>query len=186
MIITLKGTITVKKPAFVVIDVGGVGHQVFLGGAALGSLKIGEIVHIWTHEHLREDIRELYGFRTEREHALFLELLDVSGVGPKMALHILSLGAPEDIERHIEHGDVAWLSRVPGVGKKTAQKIILELKGRLAEVGEGDKEDEEVLVALTGLGYTRDAARTAVKETAREGASVEDRLRDALRRLGRK
>lgn len=186
MIITLKGSVAVKKPAFVVIDVGGIGHQVFMGPSTVGALKIGEIVQIWTHEHLREDIRELYGFRTEREHALFLELLDVSGVGPKMALNILSLGAPEDIERHIEHGDVAWLSRVPGVGKKTAQKIILELKGKLAEEGEGDREEEEVLVALTGLGYTREAAREAVRETAREGAPVEDRLRDALRRLGRK
>lgn len=186
MIITLKGKVTVKKAAYAVIEVGGIGHQVFMPTGLLSELKVGEISTVWTHEHLREDARDLYGFRTEKDHSLFERLLDVSGVGPKVALHIMSLGASEDIERHIENGDVAWISRVPGVGKKTAQKIILELKGKLADVEGGSAEDEEVLVALTNLGYSREAAREAVAATATEGARVEDRLRNALRELGRK
>jgi Holliday junction DNA helicase RuvA len=182
MIITLKGKVIANKATYAVIDVGGLGHQVFMSPATLSTVTVGEIIGIWTHEHIREDSRDLYGFRNEREHALFTRLLGVSGVGPKMALNFLGLGPVDDIERFIEAGDADWLSRVPGVGKKTAQKIILELKGKLADVGEGNREDEELLVALTNLGYSRDTARTAVATTS-GNASVETRLRDALKHL---
>lgn len=182
MIITLKGKVIAHKATYVIIDAGGVGYQVYMSSGALSGITAGEIVGIWTHEHIREDVRDLYGFRTEREHAMFGKLIGVSGVGPKVALNFLSLGPVEDIERAVEAGDADWLSRVPGVGKKTAQKIVLELKGKLAVVGEGNREDEELMSALTNLGYAKDDARAAVASTE-SGTGVESRLRDALREL---
>ncbi|MFC1638721.1 Holliday junction branch migration protein RuvA [Patescibacteria group bacterium] len=183
MIITLRGKLTHKDDGWAVIEAGGVGYQVHLSAGALADLPGSGEIALWTHEYIRDDARDLYGFRADRERRLFLQLLDVSGVGPKMALNILSLGPTEDIEGKIEEGDATWLSRVPGVGKKTAQKIILELKGRLAEVETRDPADEEVVVALVGLGYSRDQARQAVSGTDVE-EPVEKRLKSALKSLG--
>ena len=140
-------------------------------------------VELWTHEYLRDDARELYGFRNEREHKLFLRLIDVSGVGPKMAMNILSLGKSEEIERKVEEGDALWISRVPGVGKKTAQKIILELRGRLTDIEAGDVASEEVISALVNLGYSRDQARNAVVHI--DDGPVEERLKTALKTLAK-
>ncbi len=184
MIITLKGEITYKGAGFVIIEAGGVGYQVHLSSGTLSEMPTGGEIGIWTHEHIREDARELYGFRTEGERRLFLQLLDVSGVGPKMALNILSLGSSEEIEKRIEQGDAGWISQVSGVGKKTAQKIILELKGKLADVLEDTPADKDVLAALVGLGYSREQARTAVTETD-SAEPVEKRLKDALKTLAK-
>lgn len=181
MIITLSGNVSHKAEAYAVIEAQGLGYQVFMPKTALAELKPGHDVRLWTHEYLREDARELYGFRTQGEHRLFLKLLAISGVGPKMAMNILSLGPVKDIESTIERADVDWLTRVPGVGKKTAQKIVLELKGKLAL---DDGGDEEVVAALVNLGYSRDKAREALADVP-AGRSVEDRLRTALRQLGR-
>src|SRR5690606_35046328 len=124
MILTLHGAVTAKTSAHATIEGSGTGYQVYMGTDTLASMHIGATVCLWTYEHIREAMHDMYGFRTEREHSLFLRLVDVSGVGPRMAVNILALGAPESIERSIEAGDVDYLSRVPGVGKKTAQKII--------------------------------------------------------------
>ncbi|MFH1047979.1 MAG: Holliday junction branch migration protein RuvA [Patescibacteria group bacterium] len=183
MIITLKGKLTYKSGGWVIVEVGGVGYQVFLSSGTLAELPGGSEVELWTHEHIREDARDLFGFRTQVERALFLQLLDVSGVGPKMALNILSLGKVEEIERKIDEGDVIWISRVPGVGKKTAQKIILELKGKLAEVGIVDSASDDVVSALVNLGYSREHARHAVSGV--EEGTVEDRLKSALKSLAK-
>ncbi len=182
MIITLAGTVTHKNEHFAVVEAYGVGYQVHMHKVALADLRAGEAVRLWTHEHLREDARDLFGFATLPEHRLFLKLVAISGVGPKMAMNILSLGKVRDIETLIERADVDGLTRVPGVGKKTAQKIILELKGKLA-VTEEAGGDSEVVSALVNLGYARERAREAVAATG-DGA-VEDRLRAALRQLGR-
>ncbi|MEA3226813.1 MAG: Holliday junction branch migration protein RuvA [Planctomycetota bacterium] len=184
MIITLKGKLTLKSDGWAVIETVGVGYQVFLSSGTLAELPDwqGE-VELWTHEHIRDDARDLYGFQTQQERHLFLRLLDVSGVGPKMALNILSLGKAEEIERKIDEGDVTWISCVPGVGKKTAQKIILELKGCLAGVTAGDSASEEVVSALMNLGYPRDQARAAASGIS-EG-SVEGRLKTALKALAK-
>ena len=150
---------------------------------SLGAIKVGADVRLWTHEHIREDARDLYGFLAAAEHRMFLRLVAISGVGPKMAMNILSLGPVKDIETMIERADVDWLTRVPGVGKKTAQKIVLELKGKLA-FGE-DGGDEEVVIALVNLGYSRDKAREALADVGAPDKPVEDRLRAALRALGK-
>lgn len=182
MIFTLAGTVTHKGDHFAVVEAYGVGYQVHMHKAALANLKAGETVRLWTHEHLREDARDLFGFATLPEHRLFLKLVAISGVGPKMAMNIFSLGDVRVIEALIEKADVDGLTRVPGVGKKTAQKIILELKGKLAMI-EDAGGDTEVVAALVNLGYTRERAREAVSAT--EDGAVEDRLRAALRQLGR-
>lgn len=184
MIITLKGNVTRKESGFAIVETGGVGYQVHLSSGTLSELPGSGEVSLWTHEYIREDARELYGFRSEGERRLFLQLLDVSGVGPKMALNILSLGLPEEIEKRIEQGDVGWISQVSGVGKKTAQKIILELRGKLAEVIEDTPADKDVLAALVSLGYSREQARDAVTETD-SAEPVEKRLKSALKTLAK-
>lgn len=185
MILTLSGKITHKSADFVVVEAGGVGYQVFANGRALHELQAGAAVKFWTHEHLREDSRELYGFLTQPELWLFKKLVDISGVGPKMALHVLDLGSVKEIEALIERGDADTLSRVPRVGRKTAQKIILELKGKLVEPSAGGQADDEVLNALLDMGYNRDQAKRALEAVGTKEMSVEARLKAALRNLAR-
>ncbi|KPJ85453.1 hypothetical protein AMJ57_03110 [Parcubacteria bacterium SG8_24] len=184
MIITLQGTVIAKGGTHLVVEVAGIGYQVFVNPAFLARLETGQEIRLWTHEYLREDARELYGFDSAAEHGLFRRLLDVSGVGPKMAVHILSLGPVGEIEKRIEQGDADWISTVPGVGKKTAQKIILELKGKLVGVDDVKGPDVEVLEALRGMGYSSEQARRALS-AAPKGDKVEERLRAALRELAR-
>ncbi|MFH2063137.1 MAG: Holliday junction branch migration protein RuvA [bacterium] len=183
MIISLKGVLTHKGNGYAVVETAGVGYQVFLSSDALAELPGGAEVALWTHEHVREELRDLYGFRSQRERGLFLKLLDVSGVGPKMALNIMSLGRVEETERHIEESDVDWISRVPGVGKKTAQKIILELKGRLVQPGPADSSGGEIVSALVNLGYSREQASQAAAQSG--DGPVEERLKTALKALAR-
>ncbi len=185
MIITIAGKVTHKGADFVVVETGGVGYQVFMNGAALSRLKAGAAASMWVHEHLREDARDLYGFSGQAELALFQQIVGISGVGPKMALHILDLGSVREIEKLIDRGDVDMLSRVPRVGKKTAQKIVLELKGKLVEPGAAGGESDEVVAALVNLGYSRDQAREALRRVGDDPKTVETRLKEALRELGR-
>ncbi len=185
MIITLSGKVTHKGKDFAVVEAGGVGYRVFMNGASLDRLKAGEAVRLWTHEYLREDSREIYGFFEQPALVLFEKLLAISGVGPKMALNVLALGSVKEIERLIDAGSVDVLSRVPRVGKKTAQKIVLELKGKLVEPEETAGEDDEVVGALVKLGYGRDQAREALSRVPDKEADVKSRLRAALRELGR-
>jgi Holliday junction DNA helicase RuvA len=183
MIITLTGEVTHKGANYVVLEVTGIGYQVQVGKPSLMALSVGTETRIWTHEYIREDSRDLYGFLTMAEHDLFIRLIDVSGVGPKAALAILELGGAGQVEKAIEKGDVDFLSGASGVGKKTAQKIVLELQGKLVSDDAGGG-NEEVLVALVSLGYNREAAREALGRVGPEG-SVEEKLRAALKELGR-
>jgi len=186
MIITIAGKITHKGADFAVVETAGIGYQCFVNDAALEKIAVGDAAKLWTHEHIREDARELYGFTGQAELALFQELVAISGVGPKMALHILDLGSVKEIEKIIDRGDVDTLSRVHRVGRKTAQKIVLELKGKLVEPGEAGSEGDEVVAALVNLGYSRDQARDALQRVGAETRSVEDRLKAALRALGKR
>jgi Holliday junction DNA helicase RuvA len=183
MIITLTGKVAAKLDDSAVIETGGIGYQVFLGGPSLLALRVGSETRLWTHEHVREDGRELFGFLTQGEHRLFRRLVALSGVGPRMALSLLALGSAKQVEDAVERGDIVFLTAAVGVGRKTAQKIVLELKGRLVTAEKID-ESEEVLAALVNLGYPRDRAREALSRILADG-SVEDRLRAALRELGR-
>jgi len=183
MILTLTGNITHKGDSYAVVEVGGVGYQVHFQKAALLALHVGQGVRVWTHEHIREDARDLFGFATAAEHAMFLKLLAISGVGPKMAQNILSLGTVSEIEKIIDRADVERISTVPGIGKKTAQKIVLELKGKLVAL-EDEGGDDEVIAALVNLGYPRERAKEAAARVV-DVEAVEDRLRAALKTLAK-
>jgi Holliday junction DNA helicase RuvA len=181
MLITLRGVITHKADAYAIVEAAGLGYQVFMPGAALSQARLGEEARLWIHDAVKEDGHDLYGFLDEASHRLFKKLLAVSGVGPKSALAILGLGVARDIEARIDRGDIDWLTSVPGIGKKTAQKIVLELKGKLVDAG----GEDELVVALMGLGYARDQALAAANTAPTEGG-VELRLRDALRKLAQR
>ena len=199
MIAYLRGRILDKQPNRLIVDVSGVGYDVavplstFYGVADLGA----EIV-LRIHTHVREDALALYGFATRLEQDLFERLISVSGIGPKLALAVLSGIEPADLIRAIERSDVARLTAIPGVGKKTGERIVLELKDRLpparsaAAVSDGAEVQapalkDDILSALINLGYHRPLAEKAVTSVlkATPDGDFERTLKSALRELSR-
>ena len=181
MISWINGTVIRKGENWLIVDVSGLGYRVFASPSIVLSAKLGEPLALWTHEQQRDDGREFYGFETPDELEFFWKLITVSGVGPKMGLTIVGASNLNAVKKWIDQGNIAALSEIHGVGKKTAQKIVLELKGKLAEADSGGDEAAD---ALVGLGYSRDEARSAVSGI--EGATVEERVKAALKRLGRR
>ncbi len=183
MIGSLRGVILERFLQSVLLEVGGVGYRVGVTPGILAMTKTGEQAFFYIHEVIREDAHDLYGFLTQDDLELFLKLLSVSGVGPKVANTILSIGTANAVRKAVMSGDVETLTSVPGVGKKTAQKIVLELRGQLADEGEMGGEDGEVVSALQSLGYSSADARAALKRVDAVVVGVSDRLREALRQL---
>jgi len=191
MIAGLKGKLQTIGSNWAIIDVGGIGFQVYMPTSTLSTLgAIGEEVELHTHLHLREDNATLYGFATAEELGLFQTLISVSGVGPKLALAMLSTMSAEKLAMAISTGSVDLLTMVPGVGKKTANRLILELKGKVAWVGvpaELAPEDTEVLAALTSLGYSvREATRAVATLPQDQKLSLEEKIKLALQYFGGK
>ena len=184
MIGSLRGRIVEKSLAWVLLEVGGVGYKVFLSPAILSELKMEAETFLYIHDHIREDARDLYGFLTLSDLELFQRLINISGIGPKAAANILSLGA-DVVREAIMKGDLGRLSSAPGVGKKTAQKIILELKGQLVDEAAMPMGDMEVVEALQSLGYTAHDAREALKGVSEKTKDVSERVREALKYLSR-
>lgn len=187
MIATLRGEITQIEDNALVIEVGGVGLRVLVPAPLRGRMKVGEGIFLYTHLIVRETELSLYGFESQSERDLFNLLLGVDGVGPKAALSVLSTMNIEAVQRAIYGDEPELLSRVPGVGKKTAQKIGLYLKDRLkpvdtlAYVAAMSDADSEVLEALTALGYSVVEAQSAVQSLPKDAPDdVEERLRTAL------
>lgn len=199
MIARLKGTLAEKTPNRLTIDVGGVGYDVLVPLSTFyGIGEIGANVALRIHTHVREEVIALYGFATPLEQDLFERLISISGIGPKLALAVLSGIDPGDLVRAIRAQDVARLTRIPGVGKKTAERIGLELKDRLplattASAGQtgatapGEDLRSDLLSALTNLGYKGQVAEKAVDAALKKtpDASFEDVLRDILRGMTR-
>ena len=195
MIARLKGTLIEKSPNRLVVDVGGVGYDVLVPLSTFYTLgEAGSGVTLRVHTHVREDVIALYGFGTGLEQDLFERLISVSGIGPKLALAVLSGIDSGELVRAIRTQDVARLTRIPGIGKKTAERIGLELKDRLAHVLQpaaaaapedtsGDQRRDDLLSALTNLGYQQQAAEKAIDATLKRSpdASFENLLRDVLR-----
>jgi Holliday junction DNA helicase RuvA len=192
VIARLKGTLVEKSPSRIVVDVGGVGYDVQVPLSTFYGLgDAGTPVALRVHTHVREDAIALFGFATPLEQDLFERLIAISGIGPKLALAVLSGIDPADLVRAVRAQDVARLTRIPGVGKKTAERIGLELKDRLPQaVGPADAaapgEDDvraDLLSALTNLGYNRSVAEKAIDAALKRNASAEfeDALRDILR-----
>lgn len=182
MIGYLKGQVESvgKDHALVVVD--NLGYEVFVSAPTLEKVRPGEEREFWTHEYLRENARELYGFPAREELGLFRDLMKVSGVGPKMALNVLSLGA-DRVREAITKGDAGILGSVSGVGKKTAQKIVLELKGVLSDP-DMVSADADAVDALRRLGYSQREASEALHGIS--GDTVEEKIKSALKILGKR
>lgn len=185
MIGSLRGKVLEVHATSLLVEAQGVGFVVKAASPVLSSLHAGEGCFLYIHDHVREDARDLYGFLSWSELEFFERLLGISGVGPKVALTILSAGSLDTVRRAVLQGDLATLTSVPGVGKKTAQKIILELKGQLVEEEGMSTGDAEVVDALVSLGYTAHAAREALKSVSKEVADVSLRVREALKLLAK-
>lgn len=185
MIGSLRGKLLEVQPASVLLEVGGVGYVVRLTPSSVTSLHIGSEAFFYTHHYVREDAEELFGFLTQQDQRLFVQLIGISGVGPKSAMTILSVGSADTVRAAIMSGDLATLTSVPGVGKKTAQKIVLELKGQLVDEDTDVSGDRDVIEALQSLGYSSSQAREALKSVKVETKNTSDRVREALRVLSK-
>ncbi|OGI22109.1 MAG: Holliday junction DNA helicase RuvA [Candidatus Moranbacteria bacterium RIFCSPHIGHO2_01_FULL_55_24] len=188
MIARLSGNIAAIKGNSVILMVGGVGYQVAVTVYALGKLAGQDEVMLHIHTHVREDALLLYGFLDEEELHMFELLITISGIGPKVALSILSIADTKTIRTAIVNKDPSILYRVSGVGKKTAERVIIELQNKVEAVDLADQEgalaDQEALEALTALGYSVTQARDALKQVPKEG-DISGRIRQALKNLGK-
>ena len=191
MIGSLRGTVLERSgTGEVLLEVGGVGYRLLVPLGALETLVPGEPAFLTTHLHVREDAMVLYGFSTRDERDTFEALISASGVGPKLALAILSVHSPSGLRRALIDDDLDALTLVPGIGKRTAQRLFVELKARLevpalaADVDDGRAPSvrADVRDALIGLGYGADEVRDVLTRLPDEGA-IEELVRDALRQL---
>lgn len=190
MIGKLKGKIEFIKDGYVIVDVNGVGYKACLTSFNLGKIAGLESVELFIHTHVREDILALYGFLTHEELDMFELLISVSGVGPRSAIGILSIADPKTIRTAIVNEDPAILTKVSGVGKRTAERVIVELKNKIADLSVGEKEevvaDSDALEALTSMGYSVTEARQALKNVSKDVKDVGERVKLALKNLGKK
>jgi Holliday junction DNA helicase RuvA len=207
MIAYLRGTVRFKRPSRVVMDVGGVGYDVTIPVSTFYTLEDeGSEASLHIHTHVREDAIALFGFKTEREKILFEKLIGVSGVGPKLAITILSGLEFDELIAALRKGDLVALTHMPGVGKKTAERLVLELREKLEELaapgapvavaakpaisGEFSAIDQDVISALVNLGYNQASAEAAVREVRKDSSipadDFEQALRVSLRLLARK
>ena len=190
MIASLHGKILARTNDALILNVGGVGYRVRVPTCTLASLgAVGSDAQLFTHLHVREDELSLYGFTTEDELGLFEKLLTVSGIGPKVGLSVLSNASPDTIRYAIAQGNADALTAIPGIGKKTAQRLVLELKGKidvsgLGEISELSPVDEDVMNALINLGYSAAEASRAARAVPTSAKTVEERIRIALQYLG--
>lgn len=195
MIALLRGRILEKHPQRVIVDVGGVGYDVQVPLSTFyGVGDAGSDVSLRVHTHVREDAIALFGFATPLELELFERLIAINGVGPRLALAVLSGIEPAELVRAVRLQDVARLTTIPGVGRKTAERIALELKDRLPKGLQVDvmkpraPEEElkdDVISALLNLGYQRAAAEKVIDKAAADGGSFQDVLKRALRALAK-
>ena len=191
----LQGKLVFKDPTFVIIDINGVGYEVKISLNTFGQIQDNENIKLYTHFHVKEDAQTLFGFADEEERKLFLHLISISGVGPSTGLMVLSSLRPEEIEQAIVSEDVKTIQAVKGIGAKTAQRIILELKDKLGkESTSGDLTNliktpqsstrNEALAALVTLGINKAAAQKSIDRIFKEKGSqlsLEEVIRLALK-----
>ena len=188
MIGLIEGEVSAKRAGFAVVSAGGVGYKLALTRETLSRVKNGGKARLWTHLAVREDSLDLYGFEREDELHFFELLLTVPGIGPRSALAILDLAPVETLRNAIAAGNASYLTKVSGVGRKTADKIILELREKVgASTLLGERAlsgDEEALEALRALGYSQAEARDALRKVPADVEGGPARLREALRIVG--
>lgn len=190
MIAQLEGKIAGLKGNCVILSVGGVGYQIFVSAYTLGKVAGMDQVLFHIHTHVREDQLALYGFLHEDELSMFELLISISGIGPKVALSILSIADVKTIRTAIVNKDPGILTRVSGVGKKTAERVIVELQNKVESVDIDDQAGalagQDAIEALVSLGYSVTEAREALKSVPADVADVGKRIRQALKNLGKK
>ena len=191
MIAALNGTIVLIDIPHIIVDVGGVGYRVLVPNHLLSAVITGQKIQLFIYTHVREDLLELYGFLHLPDLKLFEKLLSVSGIGPKTAIGIFTLGSARDIMQAIVSSNVDFFVGVTRLGRKNAQKIIIELKGKLGSSTDLDLSDSsfeknnEIITALQHFGFTTREAQEAVQKTKKEGQTVEEKIKLALKYLGK-
>jgi Holliday junction DNA helicase RuvA len=188
MIHSLAGTFDTKGDNFAVVNVGGVGYKVFGTKRFLESAEAGSPAKIFTHYYLRENAAELYGFPAKEELTFFELLTSVSGVGPKSALSIMNTAPLKDLTAALNEGRPDLLTQASGIGRKTAERVVVELRGKLASISSHEtvarmEKDVDLTDTLTGLGYRRHEAQLAIAKIPKEFQSLEERLKAVLRIL---
>ena len=197
MIAQIRGQLVEKRPGVVIVETQGIGYQVFVSLSTFYDLpEATQGVRLHTYTHVREDLLQLFGFSTLLEKEIFQILIGVSGIGPKLALNILSGIAPAELIASLQSEDVARLTQIPGVGRKTAERLVFDLKekiGKIAVRGETPKEEkgkkgqlvDDVVSALVNLGYRKNQAESVVEQVWRQrpDASLEEILKESLRAL---
>jgi len=188
MIAHLSGVLLFRGSKYILVDVSGVGYKVHISLETAKTLpKKGEQTELFTHLYVRENALELYGFATMAELEFFEMLIAISGIGPRSALGILSVAPLDTLKRAIASGDASYLTKVSGIGKKIAEKIVVELRDKLA--GEAEvaafPDMSDALDALVSLGYSTREAREALHKISAEAASIDAKVKAALKILGR-
>lgn len=187
MISSLRGTISHKDGSSLVLDVGGVGYKIHTTTTNILDLKTGEEVLLHTYLAVRENSMELFGFLEKEELEIFELLISISGIGPRTALGILNVASPKTLRQAVANEDTSYLTKVSGIGKKNADKIVLELRGKLElEASDDDKNfrtESDALEALVSLGYSERSAREALKNVPDNIEGTSDRVKSALKIL---
>ncbi|MCH7828795.1 Holliday junction branch migration protein RuvA [Patescibacteria group bacterium] len=187
MISYLKGKVIAQGPDYIITETGGVGYKVYIAESRLSSYPVGKETELYCHLHMkREETLELYGVESPQALEVFETLNNISGIGPKAALNIASLGTMEQLRGAVEKGDASYFAKVHGIGQKRIQKIILELTGKLKSLDQqknGRPEEKEAVDALVALGFSRKKAKEALSEISSEISPVEERVKQALRHI---
>lgn len=187
MIGRIKGNVVFISDKFIIVDVSGVGYKIYVTNENISSITTNKEIILWIHTAVRENSLDLYGFINSEELSFFEMLLNVSGIGPKSALGILSIAPIDTLARAIATGDTNYLNKVSGIGRKTADKIVIELKDKLKswkEESMGDlREEEDIIEALKALGYSQNEARDSIKKVSNDIKGENDRIKEALRIL---
>lgn len=191
MIGMLTGKLASRQDPYILVDVHGVGYKVYITPQLFPSLTLGQELTVFTHTHVREDSLDLFGFPTAEDLRLFELLIDVNGIGPKTAVGVFAVGSRSDIVGAIAQANVDFFTGVPRLGKKNAQKIIIELKNKIGGKEDLDLREEvtdiesEVLAALQGIGFSDREARIALRKIDGKGESVSEKVKLALKSLGK-
>jgi len=191
MIGMLKGKVEFFDRPYIILDVSGVGYRVLVPNEISSKAKIGDPIKLFTYTYVREDALELFGFADLSDLKLFEQLISVSGVGPKTALSIFSFGNRESIIGAVIKADADFFTGVPRLGRKNAQKIIIELKSKIGSLeeldlsGDGFLVNNEILMALKGFGFSGKESQDAIRAVGSQGQTTEDKIRLALKYLGK-
>ncbi|MFH1583052.1 MAG: Holliday junction branch migration protein RuvA [Candidatus Falkowbacteria bacterium] len=192
MISYLEGKIKNKGNGFVILEVNNIGYQIFISPVLLADLSLNQEIKFYTYQQVREDALNLYGFKSMEELGMFELLLSISGIGPRSALGVMTIATVADIKESIGRGDPALLTKVSGIGRKTAERVVLELREKIGKLNIGDSKlsgdllgSSDEIDALMALGYSLSQAREALNGVEAKIKDSGERIRQALKKLGK-